>query len=227
MDYSKHYELLIERARNRELEGYQERHHIVPRCLGGSNEKENLVDLTPEEHYVAHQLLVKLNPGHHGLAHAAHMMTVSSKCTSRNNKSYGWLRKKHSSAAKQRIGEKNGSFGKKWCYDPLTLNTLRIEYGEIPEGWMYGRPKKKRLCVSCKIEIHGKSRGARYCESCRKSAVSESSKNNLKRAHSGLKVWLEQVSPDILSEKQSRNIRKRYASLAQSGRAPGFQPGGE
>lgn len=36
---------------------YGETHHIYPRCLGGNDEPENLVKLTPEEHYKAHCLL--------------------------------------------------------------------------------------------------------------------------------------------------------------------------
>ena len=59
MNYEAHYNKLIARGQNRELEDYKEKHHIVPRCMGGSNKKENLVYLTAEEHYVAHQLLVK------------------------------------------------------------------------------------------------------------------------------------------------------------------------
>ena len=33
---------------------YHERHHIVPKCMGGTNDKENLIDLFAKEHYVAH-----------------------------------------------------------------------------------------------------------------------------------------------------------------------------
>ena len=36
---------------------YKERHHIVPKCLGGTNEKDNLIDLYAKEHYEAHRLL--------------------------------------------------------------------------------------------------------------------------------------------------------------------------
>lgn len=67
MNYKKHYDLPITRGKNRMLEGYVERHHIIPRCMGGTDDLENLVDLTPEEHYVAHQLLVKMNPTNHKL----------------------------------------------------------------------------------------------------------------------------------------------------------------
>ena len=48
--------------------GYVERHHILPKCVGGGDESENLVPLTPEEHYLAHQLLVKMHPDNHRLA---------------------------------------------------------------------------------------------------------------------------------------------------------------
>ena len=55
--YHKWYGQLIDRARNRTIEGYVERHHIVPRSLGGTDEKSNLVDLTAREHLIAHMLL--------------------------------------------------------------------------------------------------------------------------------------------------------------------------
>jgi|688.fasta_scaffold518993_1 hypothetical protein len=97
MNYQKHYDALIERAKNRLLEGYCERHHIIPRCMGGNNAANNLVDLTAEEHYVAHQLLVKIYPDNSKLVYAAHMMTVAPRSSGsfiRNNKQYQWIRKK-------------------------------------------------------------------------------------------------------------------------------------
>tara|TARA_B100000508_G_scaffold136063_1_gene128539 strand:+ start:1192 stop:1902 length:711 start_codon:yes stop_codon:yes gene_type:complete len=91
MDYRKHYLKLIENARleNRiKGEEYFEEHHIQPRCMGGTDEKENLVLLTPEEHYIAHLLLVKMYPCEPKLLYAANMMS------NRNNKSYGWVKRK-------------------------------------------------------------------------------------------------------------------------------------
>jgi hypothetical protein len=57
VNYKKHYDALMKRAVGRERRGVMELHHVVPRCLGGTDEHGNLVLLTPEEHYVAHQLL--------------------------------------------------------------------------------------------------------------------------------------------------------------------------
>ena len=41
---------------------YKERHHILPRAEGGKNDTENLIDLYPREHFIAHKLLAKENP---------------------------------------------------------------------------------------------------------------------------------------------------------------------
>lgn len=49
---------------------YKERHHIVPKSLGGTNEKDNLIDLFAKEHFIAHKLLVKENPTNKSLIYA-------------------------------------------------------------------------------------------------------------------------------------------------------------
>lgn len=94
MNYHSHYERLIARARIRVLSGYVEVHHILPKCLGGANDAQNLVQLTAEEHFVAHQLLHKMYPLIHGLAFALVNMTGNPH-GQRNNKLYGWMRKAH------------------------------------------------------------------------------------------------------------------------------------
>lgn len=40
--------------------GYTEKHHIIPKSLGGSNTKDNLVRLTAREHFICHKLLVRM-----------------------------------------------------------------------------------------------------------------------------------------------------------------------
>ena len=40
---------------------YHERHHIVPKCMDGSNDEENLIDLFAREHFEAHRLLALEN----------------------------------------------------------------------------------------------------------------------------------------------------------------------
>jgi hypothetical protein len=71
--------------------------------MNGSNDASNIVVLTPEEHYLAHQLLVKIYPNNFPLLFAALQMTVGRQYQDRsNNKLYGWLRRKHSNALSNR-----------------------------------------------------------------------------------------------------------------------------
>lgn len=64
MDYKKVYDQLIGSAKKlRELKGYTEKHHIVPRCLVTDDSQGNLVRLTAREHFIAHWLLTKIYKG--------------------------------------------------------------------------------------------------------------------------------------------------------------------
>ena len=62
--YSRWYEQLITKARDRgSIDGYTEKHHIIPRSIGGNNTKENLAILTAREHFICHWLLFKFTTG--------------------------------------------------------------------------------------------------------------------------------------------------------------------
>lgn len=108
MNYSKIYQDLIKRGQGRILSAFTEKHHIIPRCLGGLDNVENLVNLTPEEHYLAHLLLVKIYNTRE-LIFAANMMCRGHKGRN-NNKRYGWLKRKLSESTS---GAGNTQFGKK------------------------------------------------------------------------------------------------------------------
>lgn len=61
--YTHWYYSIINRATNRFTSGYTEKHHIIPKSLGGSNDSSNLVSLTAREHFVCHMLLTKMVNG--------------------------------------------------------------------------------------------------------------------------------------------------------------------
>ena len=100
---------------------YHERHHIIPRCMGGSDEENNLIDLYAREHFEAHRLLALENPENDKLIYAWHMMS----CCRNNDKfthniskeEYEEARKffsaTHSNAMR---GENNPRYGKS-CSD--------------------------------------------------------------------------------------------------------------
>ena len=54
---------------------YHERHHIIPKCMGGSNDEDNLIDLFPKEHFEAHRLLALENPDNNKLISAWWLMS--------------------------------------------------------------------------------------------------------------------------------------------------------
>ena len=67
MNYEKIYNQIIQRAKDenrKKVKGgmYYESHHIIPRCMGGTNDKSNLILLTAKEHYMAHRLLCEVYP---------------------------------------------------------------------------------------------------------------------------------------------------------------------
>ena len=81
MNYTRIYTELIERAKERKsVNGYKEIHHIIPRSEGGTDESDNLVELTAREHFIAHKLLWMENPTFSRSA-AFMMMSNSRKIT--------------------------------------------------------------------------------------------------------------------------------------------------
>jgi hypothetical protein len=137
MDYKKIYRDLIGKGKNRILEGYSEKHHIIPRCMGGNDDPKNLVSLTPEEHYVAHQLLVKIYPDNPSIVRAAQMMIPNRP----SNKMYGWLKRKFSQVqSESQIGKNNTQYGTKWIHNiDLKISRKISKSDALPDGWQEGR----------------------------------------------------------------------------------------
>lgn len=97
MTYDKFIEEIITTRGRFNCEGYKERHHIIPKCMGGTDELNNLIDLYAEEHYVAHKLLALENPKIRGVVNAWNMMAFPKGKTERNyeisSNDYAVLRK--------------------------------------------------------------------------------------------------------------------------------------
>ena len=58
---------------------YYENHHILPKCLGGKNEKENMQLLTAREHFICHMLLTYIHPNNRGVRLALRRFQHSKK----------------------------------------------------------------------------------------------------------------------------------------------------
>lgn len=94
--YSAWYFSLISNRQANTFDGYGEVHHVIPKSLGGSNEKSNLIRLTAREHFVAHRLLVKMVIGKDKRKMVfALKRTVSSKTHIPNSRTFAIIREEY------------------------------------------------------------------------------------------------------------------------------------
>lgn len=63
--YASWYTTLVENRKSNPPKEYAEKHHIIPKSLGGADTKDNIVHLTAREHFIAHWLLTKMTDGNH------------------------------------------------------------------------------------------------------------------------------------------------------------------
>jgi hypothetical protein len=127
MNYVDVYDSIINYRKNNEPEGYYENHHIVPRCLGGSDDDSNLVKLTLREHFVVHKLLYKIYPEEKGICYAYWMM-----CNRTNAKARDYavakeqFNKINSEKGKLLVGEKNPMYGRNHSSQTRKLISKRL-----------------------------------------------------------------------------------------------------
>lgn len=108
--YTIWYNNIIFNSKSRSLgsELYVEKHHIIPKSLGGDDSSTNIAVLTAREHFICHLLLIKMVNGlsKHKMAHALWMMTRKSSKMNRNyqinSKIYEIARVCHQEAASAR-----------------------------------------------------------------------------------------------------------------------------
>ena len=118
--YNRWYQDITDRAKNRNLDSYTEKHHIQPRSLGGTDEPGNLVALTAREHFICHWLLVKMTTGqdHHKMLNALRMMRAKKAGQERYNTTitarvYESIKQEYAELQGKLLGGKgNGMFGK-------------------------------------------------------------------------------------------------------------------
>ena len=113
--------ILETRGRNGCGDEYHETHHIVPKCMGGTNDKENLIDLFAREHFEAHRLLALENPENKKLTYAWWCMSVQTNEYTKERykitaEEYEEVRKIYAKLVSESMsGEKNRFYGVHNC----------------------------------------------------------------------------------------------------------------
>jgi hypothetical protein len=174
--YNQWYSNITERAKNRNLGGYTESHHIHPRSLGGSDEPTNLVELTAREHFICHWLLVKMTTGqdHHKMLNALRMMRAEKQGQQRYNtkitaRVYESIKQEYAELQSKTFkGKGNGFYGKTHTED------ARRRISEANKGRVQPLDEKERQ----RAAIIGRQRKPFTDEHKTKMSVAKQGKGN-------------------------------------------------
>lgn len=214
MNYQKIYDSIIQKAKSenrvkikkyQECYAYYEKHHIKPRCLNGSNDENNLVLLTPREHYICHKLLVFIYFDNKKLIWALHRMTFS-----------------------KRYGEILSSRDYEYARNAL-IKILSIKPGHTPRNkgkhnvQIYTDERNKKVAEKTKEAIHKKEIWEKFLKNNKKDksarekirekrkmqimktgwSHSSETKEKIRKAHLGKKI----------SEKTRAKFKKQYKCI--------------
>lgn len=95
------YQRFIDSLRGQSVNGYFEAHHIVPRSMGGSDDADNMINLTARQHFVAHWMLARAMGG--SAARAFFMMSNFGKYGQVNSTTYAIARQKYAEQVSQQL----------------------------------------------------------------------------------------------------------------------------
>jgi hypothetical protein len=166
--YTNWYYSIVENARSRVLVEYSEKHHIIPKSLGGNNSIDNIVKLTAREHYICHLLLTKMTEGlnRHKMLHAA--VAFKNWASSKherlfviNSKIYEKIKKDRSDGIKYRFAN-----DKKYAEESLKgiinlwqdpdhiekMSIIRKQYWQDPD---YRERMKSRKTTAKRVSVCG------------------------------------------------------------------------
>ena len=130
---------------------YFETHHKVPRCMGGTDDTNNIVNLTAREHYIAHLLLVQISKTNNDICSYKKMLYAFNcmkwgRCKGKrsfkfNSKLYQKIKESYSKLRKHMMKTKDNPMKNKiWIHSlELMQNKCWNKDIPIPKGWCKGR----------------------------------------------------------------------------------------
>ena len=188
--------ILETRGRNGCGEEYHETHHIVPKCMGGNNDKENLIDLFAREHFEAHWLLALENSENEKLVYAWWMMAHTNNANQRDYEitaeEYEEARiifsKTQSRIQKERLKDKNNHpmYGKSFS-EKSREKMSRSHKG--CQSWNKGKKAseetRKKISESCKGRKLSEETKRKLSELAKGRTHSEETRKKLSTLNSG------------------------------------------
>lgn len=177
--------ILTKRSENVKFE-YSEKHHILPKSMGGSNDKENLIYLSYREHYIAHYMLAKAFPNHNISSALTKMMDGKERI--KNSRLYETARIFVSNSMSKRQKENPSAQNKKWMNN--SKEEVLVLFENIAQflenGYSIGRlPMSEEVKLRISITTKGKRTGDDNPR--RKHPVTEETKQKLKNYYKKMK----------------------------------------
>lgn len=215
MNYQKIHDSIINKALTRgKPDCYCEKHHILPKSMGGSDSKENLVLLTAREHYLIHWVLYKIYRNQE-MAFAWHNMTRTKSSTERyTSYSFTFAKIARAKAMSERMLGKQLSLEHKANLKKAKLGKTYNEQGRLNSPL-----KGASLSEEHKNKIGAASKGRKHTQQTREKLralrqgennpmygkpVSVSTRKKLSDALIGKKNSLGFKHSDEVREKQSK-----------------------
>lgn len=198
MDYQSVYNNLIANAQKRQkIEIYTERHHILPKSLGGNDESDNLVDLTAREHFIVHLLLAKIYGG--PMITAAFIMSNYGKYGS---KEYGWLKEQYFESIK---GRKISEITKAKMSIAHKNKVLSTEHKNKLSTARKGKQHTDETKLKISKKLKGKTKSTEHCDNLSNSHKEQVPWNkNIKTGFNGNPPWNKGIR---LSEEQKNKLK--------------------
>lgn len=196
--YMRIYKALIEKAQIRAtVDGYKERHHIVPKSLGGSDDKSNLAELTAREHFVAHCLLARI---HGGTQWFSVLQFKGANKAYFNSRLYETARLTISNMQKGCTPWNKGSSGGVWS-EARREAQKQVVYSKLSEAH--------------KAKLRG-PKSAEHAENIRKAKLNQSveTKAKISASHFGKKMSLESIEKSRLANTGRKNSVETKAKMS-------------
>lgn len=137
MNYQKIYDDFIkdrraDESRLKDSGDRFERHHILPKSMGGTDDEDNLICLSHRDHYFAHCCLAKIHGGVMWLA----LEMMSSWVSKSNGRSFAFTQSKLASIARQKYWEENAKWPKHACIQDASNYKTKKEW-DISSPYAY------------------------------------------------------------------------------------------
>lgn len=198
-----------------------EKHHILPRSMGGTNSKDNLIELSLREHYIAHLILWKEYGGK--MAQAFHMMTSDPRFDVRlTSRQFAEIKKDHSELVSERFKGREVS---KETRDKISKARLGKNYGIVGKNHPnYGVPQKPiEFTPEVRKKISDSLKGKKMSEEARKKMsqsakkrkrkpLSEETKRRISAAQKGRKANPERIRKAWETRKANKLKEEKNAS---------------